>query len=237
MTTWKEFTLDTVQAVAFITDPASFSGGRAVALILQKFGDRFDGEMQALPLPASIPPEIPRIVLQSKGGSWQLNMGPARIDVIWSNKSLADVPNLEAVVRQCAEVLEHYVRGAAVKVGRLALIVNRGCRIHNPAQALIDQFCNDASKQGPFRRSASFEIHNHKAYKAKGERDEWEINSWVRCKTADGKDGPPVLTVTHDLNTLATEMETRRFDAEQLSDFFQTAGREADEIVGRYFPC
>ena len=66
---------------------------------------------------------------------------------------------------------------------------------------------------------------------------DFRINSWVRCKTAKLRaDNRPVILVEQDLNTLANEADSRRFEAGQIHAFFQMAAAEADEILRIYFP-
>jgi len=236
MVTWRDFRLESVQTALFTPDVSSFTSGLAVAAILPKFRDRFDGDMQALPLPADVLPEVPRVSLQSRDGRWRLQIGPARIDSFWSNKPPASPSGLIAIFRQNVEVLDQYVRETSAAVGRVALIVYRVCLIENPAQVLIQRFCNAASQREPFNRSETFEIHNHKVYRPE-QGISYPINSWVRCKSASmTPDNRPVILVEQDLNTLAQDLPTRRFTADEMRAFFETASWEADDILGKYFP-
>lgn len=237
MANWQEFTLELVQTAIFTPEHAAFTSGKAVATILGRFQDRFDGELQVLPLPAEVPPEIHRVVLQSSDSRRRLSVAPVRIDSVWRNPVAASPASLREVASECAEVQEHYVEAMRVRVGRVALVVHRGCPVENPAQALIRRFCNEASQREPFNHSESFEIHNHKVYAPQRKGIDYSINSWVRCKTAKlVADNRPVILVEQDLNTLATEMESRRFDPAQMRAFFQMATVEADEILRKYFP-
>jgi hypothetical protein len=144
---------------------------------------------------------------------------------------------LRELALECAEVQERYVEAMGLRVGRLALIVYRVCPVANPAQALIDRFCNEASRQQPFNRSESFEIHNHKVYAPQGRGVDYSINSWVRCKSAKlVADNRPAILVEQDLNTLANEVPARRFDVAGVHTFFEMAVVEANEIMHKYFP-
>lgn len=243
MTSWQAFVLDNVQTAVFAPDHTAFSTGKAVASILTRFADRFAGEMRALPLPEGIvPPEVPRVTLQSddrnlagRAPRFQLNMGPARVDFVWTNSSLTEGPPLSDTVASCVEVLEHYVQANNVGVGRVALIVRRFCRCDNGAQELISRYCSEASQREPFNRSASFEIHNHKVYAPP--EFVYRVNSWVRCRSATiTADNHPAISVEQDFNTLAEDMTTRKFDTTDMRLFFETAGRETDDILRKYFP-
>jgi hypothetical protein len=214
----------------------AFESGRAVAAILPRFRERYGGEMQALPLPATVPPEFPRVILQSSDGRWRLQMGPARLDSFWSNKPPPPAPGLAAIVAQTVEVLDQYIRETETPVGRVGLLLARICPVPNPAQVLIERFCNAASQREAFNRSETFEIHNHKIYTPK-ERINYPVNSWVRCKSATvAPDNRPVILVEQDLNSLAQDALTRRFTADEMRVFFESASWEADDILRKYFP-
>lgn len=237
MADWKDFRLELVQAAIFTPEHSAFVSGKAVGIILAHFQDRFDGDMQVLPLPADIPPEIHRVVLASGDGRWRLSMAPARIDSLWRNTAGDLAPSFDVVVRESIEVLERYLQMTGVRVGRLALLVHRFCPVKDPAHSLIARFCNEASQRQPFNRSESFEIHNHKVYLPQREGIDYSINSWVRCQSANlVADDAPVIVVKQDVNTLASDLETRRFDAGQMQAFFRMAASESDDILRKYFP-
>jgi len=237
MANWKDFAIDSVQTAMFTPEHASFAAGRSVATILRHFGEQFDGEMQALPLPAEMPAEVPRVVLQSADTARRLNISPARFDAVWNRLPGGEQPGLGDVVRQSAEVLEYYVGEMSVQVGRIGLIVRRSFPTADPAQFLVQRFCNAQSQREPFNRSSTFEIHNHKAYAPSQPGIDYSINSWVRCRSAAVvPDNRQAIVVVQDLNTMGNELEQRRFNADQIRVFFEMAAQEADQILGKYFP-
>ncbi len=237
MLSWRQFTLDSVQAAMFAADRSTFDSGRVVATILRNFGEQFSGEMQVLPSATNLPPEIPRVVLLSKNNSRQIQAGPARFNLIWNRNASDTQVNLEQILLQCVDVLEYYVRETRTHVGRLGLVLKRSCANDDPAQTLIRRFCTEESRHEPFNRSANFEIHNHKEYSPAIQGVDYRINSWVRCQSgAIEPDDSPAVLVIQDLNTLAAEMERHRFDVEQIRRFFLMASREAEIIMEKYFP-
>src|SRR5437764_13935391 len=74
------FRLVYCQAVIFTPD-LDFRANNALAYLL-KYKDRLNAEPVTLPLPADSPPEIPRIILQSRDGQLKLQTGPSRLDVL-----------------------------------------------------------------------------------------------------------------------------------------------------------
>ena len=101
MAAWQDFTLNVVQASIFTPEHSGFSSGKAVGAVLASFKDRFDGEMQVPPFPPDVPPEIPRVILQSGDGQWRLSMAPARIDSVWQAKPPAAALSMTAAVGAC----------------------------------------------------------------------------------------------------------------------------------------
>lgn len=247
MVIWNQFVLDVVQAVATAPEPwPSFSTGKAVAAVLSKFGERFNGDMKSLPADVPVelvPAEIPRVTLQSDDGDpdqhreamWKVNLGPARVDCVWHNTAQATDNNLRSLADECAAVLRAYIEKTGMPIGRVALVVGRFSPCADPAQELIDRFCSLEAQAQPFNRSASFEIHNHKVYEPQGLG--LRVNSWVRCKSAKLQaDDRPAIVVHQDFNSLVEEAATRRFDGPTLARFYATAGHELDDILRRYFP-
>ncbi len=232
-----DFQIGTVQTSIFNAEPSAFASGRAVKIMLREFGERFDGEMQALPLAVDALPQIPHAVLNSENMEWRLKMGPARIDAIWTRIMDSPPDQLSKVAADLAKMVGHYVRAENISVNRVAFIVERFCRTTNPANELIKRFCNKESQQEPFNRSSTFEIHNHKVYSPRKPGIEFEINSWVRCKTAILEiDKSPIVAVVQDLNSRSEDAEKNRFQFDQFTAFVDTAVTEANDIFSKYFP-
>jgi hypothetical protein len=236
MANWRDFTLDFVQAVFFLQGH-DYTPSQAVSRILKSSAGRFDGDMQVLPLPAEVPAEIPRVLLQSADSCWRLSMAPARIDSFWNRRAGRETLTLRDAVHECAILPLGYIGETGAHVARLALVLQRWCPDAIPSQTLIRHFCKEWTQEQPFRRSESFEIHNHKVYSPGTGGIDYRINSWVRCKS--GRllaDNSPLIIVEQDLNTLTGEEPPSRFDITRAEAFFRTIVGEADEIFNRYFP-
>lgn len=231
-----QFTVVAVHTAVFTPSHGEFNAARLLAAVFMAFPERFQGQLQALPMPADVPPEIPRVVLQSPDKTWKLEAGPARISSFWKRPPGDIEVDFTDVVTRCCEVPEAYVRESNIHVGRLGLLVTRICRVEDPARVLIERFCSAESQVEPFNRSANFEIHNHKAYTPQRKGLGFPINSWVRCKTAVmPEDGGPSIVVEQDLNTLTAEIRQRRFDMEQIRTYFQASVLESEEVFRKYF--
>ena len=113
--------------------------------------------------------------------------------------------------------------------------MRRISELENPAEELIDRFCNTESKIRPFNRSESFEIHNHKKYNLRNTG--FSINSWVRCRS--GMATPPlskkVVIIEQDINTLENNMQNI-FSLEDIANFYMACQDELEDILQIYFP-
>lgn len=234
MIRYSQFNLNSVQAVVYTPNGSRFSQTSVLASVLGRYPDRFNGPVQALPLPDDAPAEIPRVILQSTNGMYKLQAGPARIDSFWMATQGANPDQAFS----CTEVLEHYVRTAEppLRVGRVALVLTRTTDDANPAQSLIERFCNEESRIQPFNNSEHFEIHNQKRYQL--QNIELQINCWVRCKAVTLLQPEPRrgILVEQDINTLEEDAIRNVFDADRLRDFFAHAAEEANSILHIYFP-
>jgi hypothetical protein len=234
MPTANDFRLNSVVASVFTPDTASFSTPSILADVLGSYRARYNGNVQALPLPDDAPPEIPHVVLVSKDEEWQFQASPARVNSVWSRRNNR-AESLGNMVASCVEVLTHYVESGNVRVGRVALVLTRVFDIENPAQALIDRFCNPDLREAPFNRSQSFEIHNHKRYTL-AEDSNLTLNSWVRCKTGSNNlTNSRCIIVEQDINTLKEELESRRINVGEINEFFRRGIAEVDNILSLYF--
>lgn len=234
---WQQFGIDSVQLVLFTTGHEGFNTNRAVSTILRRFPERFDGEMQVMPLSEDAPAELPWIILEGAKERERLHIHPARFDLLHSPTDGNQGATVEGFVRSNLEVAEYYVTETGTSVSRLALVIRRVCAHPQPAQTLIERFCNEASRCEPLNRSSTFEIHNHKEYQPATDGIDYRINSWVRCKCATLKsDGRPAILVIQDLNTVADDETNRRFPAKVMRRFFEVAALEANQIIQKYFP-
>jgi hypothetical protein len=235
MATWQQFTLRSVQAAMFTGGSSEFTTSRVLSTILREFAERFTGEIQALPLPPSYPRELPRVMLQSNDGSWQMSASLCSLSCTWLQKDPAVSVQRDNRISECAKVLEQYVSENKVLVGRLGLVLQNAYPTEAPALTLIRRFCTEQSQIEPFNRSENFEIHNHKVYTPAGV--DYPVNSWVRCQSGVLEpEKASAILVLQDLNTVAEDLAQDRFDAEKVHTFFSVATAESGSILKKYFP-
>lgn len=195
-----DFKLTAVRLVAFTPNLADFNPSAVLAAVLGTFAKRFDGNVQAIPVPEGVPPDFPGIQLASRDGSWGFVASPSSIASSWSLKEeeSEEAGALNRIVAACREPIEHHIRKNGSRVGRLGPVIARLCRVERPAEVLVGRFSRDevkdpTSPDAPLRNSLNFEIHNHKQYQFLAGLT---VNSWVRYRTGVfGKNASPVLTV------------------------------------------
>lgn len=223
------------QATIFTPDTSTFSDSKFLATILGKYAHHYNGSVQALPLPTNIPPEIPRVILQSSNGAFRLEASPARVNSLFIQSVELPAGSEDLFDKICVEVLEHYVQETETPVNRLAMLLTRVYKTENPAQLLIERFCKAELQSVLFERSENFEIHNHKLVRIK----DFSINSWIRCKTGTlnfSNNSVPGVIVDQDLNTLTTEIEQPKFTFEDIRSYFHQVLPEAQNVLQLYFP-
>lgn len=229
MPLFSDFRVESIQASVFLPAGTKFSSSKVVGAMLRHFATLFDGELHVLPIPDDSPSGIPRVVLGSADGHRKFNASASRVDFVETAPA-----DMAASVTELTNLVTTYASAMAAVPERLGFVVNRSCPDSNPANALISAFCNDDSQrpEGPFSRSSTFEIHNHKEY-----RPQWldyEVNSWVRCSCRKRTNNENAIVVAQDINTLATA--THRFDEQAIRRFFEAVHLAANEILARYFP-
>ena len=143
--TSRDFAFARVQAVAFSSD-GNLQTNKLIATLLTKYANRFNGDLQALPLPQEIPPEVPRVVLQSSDQRFRFEVGLSRLSSQWQRTD-DDTSDPSVAISECVEVLEYCVQELSPRIGRLALVISRVCPCEAPAETLVQRFCNAATQQ------------------------------------------------------------------------------------------
>ena len=237
----RDFLVRNVQLVAF-TASGDFDSSRVLTTVLSTFSKDFSGRVEVLPFSEEVPAEIPRVELGSKDGTFALSAAPARTSVAWVERegSGLSAEQLAAKVEYCSKVLSCCFADSPVRVNRLGFIVTNVFLTTNPAQQLIQQFCDPRchaaeSELSPLRNSQGFQLHNFKAYPC--DLDVFPINSWVRCMSgALASDGSIAMIVEQDLNTASGNETDRQFGVNEIRSYFTKAVPEAQKILSLYFP-
>lgn len=239
MPTPSGFLLTQVQTTIF-TPGLQFRRGKILGHLLHRWGDRFNGEPIAMPLPASAPPELPQVVLNSDDARYRLQATPIRLDLFWQSQDLDETVDWPVLVDFVVEVFSSYLEATGTSIGRLACVVTRMRHDPAPAMSLAKHFCKRQWIEGPLNRPNDFELHAHKRFLM---GDRYNVNSWFRCKTGtveqkheDKQTRSEVIVVLQDFNTLAEELDTHEYTLGETAAFFHLAPSELDKVLNLYFP-
>lgn len=230
-----DFEFSTVQTVVWTTNNPAFSQAKFLAAILGRFSEKYNGAVQTIPLPDSASQDIPRVILESADQVWKLQASAYRCD---SFLNLSDSIRKEITdpILETSKVLISYLEQFEVQATRLAVIIVRTCESSNPANELIEHFCNERSKNSVFRNMEDFQIHGYKSYLFS--RVNLNVNSWVRCLTgfsdsANGKQ--PIIIIEQDMNTVENTFSTT-FAPNVVHSYFSEALKELSLVFEQYFP-
>ncbi len=205
----------------------------------------FDGEPISIPVPQETPPEIPRIILQSKDNSWNLHISLLRTDLVFLSipEDSRTIP-IEEFIETSKKLFSEYKEKYDVFIQRLALVTERVLvdLDKTPGEYATERFCKEKfakysdkpEERGAFVHSKSFEIHNLKKYFHKDSG--FDINSWVRVKatTLKGQKDQPVLLVENDINTQQGKVGPEGYSSENINTFFTESPKEIDQILHLY---
>ena len=229
-----DFRLSSIQFTIF-TPGLLFIPSKILGFVLTKWSQLFDAAPVSMPLPSEVPSEIPRIILQSSDGHYKLELAPSRANMFWLRQADTDEIKAEDFLGLATNLLCEYTAIVNGKVGRIAMVLNRYVKHENPGVFLAQHFCKDKWQTAPFSRPESFEIHAHKRYVL---NNQFNINSWVRCKTGLIKlpDQQKIILVEQDINTFPEETETREFSNGQIKEFCKIGLNELNSILSLYFP-
>lgn len=231
------FRCGSVQAAVFFTE-LQYSAPKTLAKMLDAYADVLDGNPVALPIPEDAPPEIPRLILLSKDQTLRVDLSLQRIDVRWQRQTPDGDCAIQQFIDFAGNVFQTFCETVNALPGRTALILNRFSENDQPAKTLARHFCRpellSAEPKGPLNRPENFELHAHKTYRL----GEFDINSWVRCKTgflSVGDSRARIILVEQDLNTLSETAATMRLEVGTVRRFLALAAPEMDSILRVYF--
>jgi len=235
MTSINDFQTSSMQATIF-TPGLSFMPQEILGHVLQKWGEKFNYAPISIPSPGGMPPEIPRIILQSLNHQFKVEFSPARVNSFWLLVDEKDYYPFQDFFNFSEKLLCDYRNLVKGRVGRIASVINRFVKLKNSAKFLAERFCKKKWINKPLDDLEGFEIHSHKRYKL---AKIYSVNSWVRFKTGfigERAKNERILIAQQDINTLNEEIETSNYSNEQIRNFFKKTINEFDSILSFYFP-
>ena len=231
-----DFEIENVVAVAIFRKPITNMESTAIfRSIPEEWTTHLRGEPDFMPFGSGFPPDFPIPLMQFKNedSSKVIQITRLRIEAGFSKKSSETLEIAKAMnfaLDRFSEIWNSLEK-AGIGVNRFAVVVKRISSAQFTPKALVDRFCNDAARNGPFRRPESFEIHAHKVFNAGFA----SLNSWVRNCTAKRIDNQlEVVTVEQDMNSLIGEADK---SGEDLRTFFSSIAETLEDCFQVYYPA
>lgn len=228
-----DFIVNTFQGVIF-TPTTLITPSRALATLLMKFQSWFDGTPLTAPLSSDVPPEIPRVILQSEDLQWGAELGLSRVNFRWVQMQPGQVASLETFRQRFFEFVEYLNEiQDLLRIGRLAFIVNRYIITDEAPTMLSQTFCKDDVQGRINPNLQNFEIHIHRSTRL---RDRYQVNDWTRFKTGalsfPNATPRPILLVEQDINTPGGTINQPVFGLDDVKEFTNAAMTEAMARLG-----
>ncbi len=198
---------------------------------------KIDGNLVVLPIPQDAPPDIPRVQLTAKEEGWRLDISLARTNLFYH--ALPNQGVSEILIEEFAEVASNFFssfkKSLELRVQRLALVTERVCPQENPANYIVEKFCDQKylAEGRPFNNLKAFEIHSLKKYMF----EDFYLNSWVRIKSLiSQKLKLTGVLVINDLNTLSMDEDPgKAFSENEISKYYNITPDHLNKILSKYF--
>jgi len=188
----------------------------------------FDSDPVIIPLPEDAPPELPRIQMFSKDKRYSLLIASNRIDFIFQYKEEDEksfpIPDF---FEKFLTIFKYFSENLHTQFTRSAIVTNWIIELEkiSAAEFLLDKYIQDKT---PIVKPYELELH----YLTKGTAAEFEINRWVRIKSAR-KMGEPeknnLIFLLIDINTIAEK--NYEFDRYSLQRFLEQSSKIAKETI------
>jgi hypothetical protein len=188
----------------------------------------FDSDPVMLPLPEDAPPEIPRIQMSSKDKRYSLSIASNRIDFIFQSKEederLFPIPGF---FEKFLTIFQYFSENIHTQFTRSAIVTNWNIELEkiSAAEFLLAKYIQGKT---PIVRPYELELH----YLTKGTIAEFEVNKWVRIKSARKMGEPEMnsfIVFLIDINTVAEKIY--EFDRNSLQRFLEQGGRITKETI------
>jgi len=231
-----KFILSKLQAAVFTPDLNITNSLNLANIINTLLPGKLNGDVSILPIPQDAPAEIPRLQLSSEDGKWKVSISLVRTDLIYLDPNASE----DTIITEtdftdiASELFCEYQKQINIRIQRLAFITDRVLREENPSLYIANKFCKEEllQERRPFNNVKSFEIHSLRKY----EWRDFNINSWVRVKTASlAMNKEPVVLFQNDLNTFGIEEDPERgFETSEINDYFSNISEHLQNILQKY---
>ncbi|SLM28865.1 hypothetical protein MTBBW1_1610027 [Desulfamplus magnetovallimortis] len=232
-----DFRTAKLMAVIF-TPEFSITDRLAIANAVQTIsGGRFNGEFISVPVAQDAAPEIPRIILTSKDGTWKFEVSLLRSNLTFFQPAnlAVNVPTVVSFGKFAGSFFSLYQKSINAKAAKLGFVTEKFMPLdrEKPSGMIVKKFCNEHFAQKVFDNTEAFELHSLKKYPF----DRFHINSWVKFKSAKlaNKARTPIILVENDINTYMEGQEGADFKADDIMTFFSAIPDHLESISALFF--
>lgn len=167
---------------------------KLAGVIREKAKAHFNIDPLLVPMPPGLPPELPQLVFTNEPEGWQLQIGPARFDVVWDTKKLPDVPPLDvafADIRTTLLQIYDALVPFGARIHRLGVVIAFDSEGTAPHELLRKKHLKGTPTPDPEEVRYMF--------LQKLEAGTFRLNQWTRLISYSS---PPHLVVEVDINTI-----------------------------------
>jgi hypothetical protein len=199
------------------------------------WGEVYDANPVSIPLPPSIPSDVPTVTLSSGDGSRRLEIARSRANLFVIRQEDQESLDIKEIYPQLADQLATIFERDGIVLGRLAAVVHRAALSTDPAKTLARLYFQDRWLDAPLNRPEQLELHAHKVFDFP---NGLLVNSWMRIRTAElVPTGDRAIAVEQDINTLQEKRGESNFQRGDVANFYRQSATELDAILRLYFPA
>jgi hypothetical protein len=234
---YETFRPTVIQSSVFIVD-AAFKTARAL-MFLMEHAEELGQLVFSSDFTADFPPEVPRLLIQSRDSRKKVQAGPGRVDVFVESNTANEDFDIAGSLAWSKDLLCAYVEHANARVFRLACVLTRRAHAVNPARLAATHFCQPSFVE----RSGAiddFEVRFRKRFALTAGVI---VNNWLRCSagpslhpTLKEPQALEAITIEQDINTIIEYSETRSFELAEVDQFFALVPPHFDGTLRDVFP-
>lgn len=226
--------IKSIQAAIF--SPINLSDKLKVAQgIREGLNGILDGEPLIMPIPEDAPPEIPRIILKSKDGTYSCNVNTGRIGLIFNEKSEPKLSLANAkkqilpLFRKLSEIVVD--QKIANEINRLGLVFNFFIKLsESGTKFLVERFLKQIPSGPPYETRIHLLYHDR--------IKNYEINKWIKIsplRKVKDKSDDTALSFIIDINTSSEMIERYKFNKKAIDNFYNESISIVEKDLQKYF--
>lgn len=192
----------------------------------------FEGDPVILPLSENMPPEIPRIQMNSKDGRYNLSITGNRIDFVFRYKedekeNLFPIPGL---FENFLTIFQYFKENICVRITRTAIVTSWIIELEKSSSAefILEKYIRNET---PIVKPYELEL----SYLTREVIAGFEVNKWTRIRSARKISVPEenkFISSLIDINTLADI--TYDFNKESLQRFLEESAKVMNETLEKH---